>query len=516
MLRPNDPARMPRHNVEHDKWDLQDLEAVMKELRSFADSRDKLCEVATETGGALSDDAYFLLLKYAYEFAQENDIRPTHRINRFVEDEMIKLPKYAELRAMGTVGDEISSALAFEVLEGHLEEIMDRLQKAMEKAQQIEQKMREQWEKEQEKRSVEDMLQDLDNPDEALEKRLQELKDQIESLGGDAEQLKQQLEQELEDQAPGIRNQLNQGLGKASEDLKNEQAAAQLFGTDPGELRRMPADKRLEMARALKNRPNLAKLADLVGPMRRLAFTAQRRRVDYAVDEVYEIELGDDLSRILPDELIRLHKPQTRRAFLVDYSEKKLQQFRLRGEEEVGKGDIIYCADSSGSMMGDREVYSKAVGLVLADMAKAQKRGFRGVIFGSASEISIHDFPTPQDFTFEKLLDFAEFSFMGGTDFQAPLTVALEHLQKQHDATGKVNADIVFATDGWCSVSEEFLKHFKAEQERLRFQVFGVVIGSSPDSEPLNTICDGKVIGLQDLASGEPLVSIFGGLNKKF
>jgi uncharacterized protein with von Willebrand factor type A (vWA) domain len=512
-MRPRDPRRMPRHHVKHDKWDQQDLEKILDEMRSFGVSREKLCEVAVESGGALGDDAYYLFHKYTHDF--EDEVRPTHQINKFVEEEMLKLPKFAELRAMGTIGDDISSALAFECVEEHLEEIFDRLKQAMEKAKQAEKKMLEQWEKEQEKRSVEDMLKDMEN-DEELQAKLEELKKQIEGLGNEADELMQGMQDDLEAQASGIRNQLSEGLGKASQELQNEKSAAQLFGTDPGELRRMPADKRLGMAKALRDKPKLIKLAELVGPMRNLAFTAQRRRVDYAVDEVYEIELGNDLDRILPDELIRLHKPQTRKAFLVDYAEGKLQQFKLRGEEEVGKGDIIFCGDSSGSMMGDRETYERAIGLTMADMAKAQKRGFKGIIFGSRNEISVHDFPTREDFTFERLLDYAEFSFHGGTDFEAPLTVALEHLQKQHDATGKVNADIVFATDGWCSVSEEFMKHFKSEQERLRFQVFGVVIGGSQDSEPLNTICDKKVITVQNLVNGEDLTSIFAGVNKKW
>lgn len=512
-MRPRDPRRMPRHHVKHDKWDQQDLDKILAELRSFDVAREKLCEVAVESGGALGDDAYYLFHKYAFEF--EAEVRPTHQINKFVEEEMMKLPKFNELRSMGTVGDDISSALAFECVEEHLEEIFDRLKQAMEKAKQAEKKMLEQWEKEQEKRSVEDMLKDMED-DQALQERLEQLQQEIDALGEEAQQALQEMQQEMEAQAAGIRNQLSQGLGKASEDLKNEQAAAQLFGTDPGELRRMPAEKRLGMAKALKDKPKLIRLAELVGPMRNLAFTAQRRRVDYAVDEIYEIELGNDLDRILPDELIRLHKPQTRKAFLLDYAEGKLQQFKLRGEEEVGKGDIVFCGDSSGSMIGDRETYERAIGLTMADMAKAQKRGFKGIIFGSRNEISVHDFPTRDDFTFERLLDYAEFAFHGGTDFETPLTVALEHLQKQHDATGKVNADIVFATDGWCSVSDEFMKHFKSEQERLRFQVFGVVIGGPQDSEPLSTICDKKVITVQSLVNGEDITSIFAGVNKRW
>lgn len=510
-LNGRDASKMSRHNIESDKWDQQDLEMIMAEMHSYARAVDKLCEIATESGGGMSDDALLALLKLAPARVPDEIIRPTHRVNGRVLDEMVVLPKYHELRSMGTVGDTISSALGFEVLEESLEEIFDRLQQAMEAAKRAEGKMIERLKAQEDLRDAEQMLEDMHNPE--LIAELQELIDQ---LGQEIADAMGEMESELDANTPSIRAQLTAGLDKAAKQLGDEQNAAKMFGLEPGELTRLPAEKRLAMAKLIKDKPNLARLAELVGPMKRLAFTCQRRKVEYAVDEVYELELGNDLARIIPDELIRLHKPQTRRSFLVDYSEERLQQYKLRGEEAVGKGAIILCSDSSGSMGGERDIYAKAIGLTFGDMAKAQKREFKAILFGSQHEISVHDFPDPASYTFDKILDYAEYFFGGGTVFTTPLTIALEHLQKQHDALGSVNGDIVFLTDGHAHIPDEFMKEFKAEQERLRFQVFGVCIGGAPTADPLHTLCDGKVISVQQLTSGEDLTDIFTNLNRKF
>lgn len=505
-----------RHNIEADKWDRQDLENIQNEMKSFRDAEEKLCEIATETGGALTDDTFFSLYKLKPRRVPDEEIRPTHKINGMVIDEMNGLTKFEELRQMGTIGDEISAALGFECLEEPLEEIYDKLQKAIDKAKEVEQKMRERAEAEAEARDIEDMLKDLEEPSEEDQQRMQDLQDQMDQLDQEIQDGMEEMEAEMDDKSAGVRRALNRGLGEAQEQMKNEQAAAEMFGTDPGELRNLPPEKRLAMAKALRDKPNLAKLAELVGPMTRLAATAQRRRVDYATDEVYEVELGADPLRITPEELIRFANEDTEDGFLADFAEEHLQQYKLRGLENVGKGGIIYCQDSSGSMSGEREIYATAIGLVLANMAKAQKREFKGVIFGSRSEIAVHDFLKPEDYTFEALVRYAEQFFGGGTDFEAPLSVALKHLQTQHDVTGSVNGDIVFATDGWCNVSDDFMQMFKAEQERIRFQVFGIVIGGAQSGEPLNTICDGKVITVNQIANGEPLTDIFASLNKKW
>ena len=61
-------------------------------------------------------------------------------------------------------------------------------------------------------------------------------------------------------------------------------------------------------------------------------------------------------------------------------------QYRLREDEQKGKGPMVVCIDVSSSMQGDKELWAKAVSLTLMDIARRQRRLFRAVLFSSGPE----------------------------------------------------------------------------------------------------------------------------------
>ena len=66
----------------------------------------------------------------------------------------------------------------------------------------------------------------------------------------------------------------------------------------------------------------------------------------------------------------------------------------------------------------------------------------------------------------------------GGTDFQKPLSAALDCLRRASAHRG----DIVFITDGECRVDPEWLRDFKREKDKLGFSLFSVLIDVGPSS----------------------------------
>ena len=62
----------------------------------------------------------------------------------------------------------------------------------------------------------------------------------------------------------------------------------------------------------------------------------------------------------------------------------------------------------------------------------------------------------------------------GYTDFEAPLTQAVTLIENE----GFENADIMFITDGYCSISDEFIESFREKSKQLKFKVTGIVIDS--------------------------------------
>lgn len=555
-----DPSRLSRRTIKTDKWDREDYENLLKNMPDFDGQRDRLCD-SVDTGNALTADTFFAFFKTDPQDVDREDIRPDYMINDHVKNEMRGLREYDELRALGTVGDDVNSALAFMTMRPELESIYDKLRKEQELADQMQKEMEQLHETEQnictcnwipldwgppqemppagyveppedecgDRYYYPDAPQceggeegeppkhqppgkdgegqgptDFQSNQELLNRQAQMMRDGIKDK-------QQQIEQGLKDKAPQIRGGLQKGLSDAVNDAKDSQNSAEAWGLDPGTLQRLPAAERLALAKRLNN-PRLKKIAELFGPMKRLMFTEQSRRVNHATDEVYDISKGNDLSRVLPVQFGKLQNPLTKLDFYKDYVEGNLLQYEMRGEEKVGKGGIIYCEDGSGSMSGTNEMWAKAVGLCLLNLAKEQKREFRAIHFGGPNQIWEIAFTKPEDFTTENILAFAEIFFGGGTDFMTPLSRALDHLKGEFDSRGAVHGDIVFATDGACGVQPTWMEEFKGEQNRLNFKVWGIVIGGHTESEPLATICDSRVCRVQDLQGGEDVRNIFGGV----
>ena len=66
----------------------------------------------------------------------------------------------------------------------------------------------------------------------------------------------------------------------------------------------------------------------------------------------------------------------------------------------------------------------------------------------------------------------AEIFLGGGTNFETPMSEALRLMQEE----GFENADVVFITDGQCTLSNEYLEQLRAEQAARRFTVTGILL----------------------------------------
>jgi uncharacterized protein with von Willebrand factor type A (vWA) domain len=273
-------------------------------------------------------------------------------------------------------------------------------------------------------------LDENGNPDFSKAKQL--IEQALEQLKQEFEETKAEVQDKMDKAKPAIQAAMKSAMKQAEKDMSASDNAAMLWGLDPGELRRLPAAERMELAKKLKNE-KFKRLAEIFGPMRNIAFTEQYRKVDYAFEEVYDMSLGNDLSRVLPTEFHQIRHPLLKFEFFRRFLEGELLQYELRGQEKVGKGGIICCIDSSGSMGGDPEMWSKAVGLALLHIAKSQKRNFHGLIFGSSRELMQFDFPKEDAIDMNKIFDFAEFFFGGGTDFMRPLSACLDLMQAEHE-----------------------------------------------------------------------------------
>lgn len=502
-----------------DQWDRRDWERMAREIAAFAASTEKLADFV-ETGEPFMGDAYCGLAKVAPELKPRNSLDPVFQVNHMVMEAAAELPEWERLKPY-TEGDPVATAQACITLEPDFETLFDREKQRMDQAKDLQQKMQDIAALQAQHDALQEVLAELvelyGEDDEGgqgdIEAVTAVLTEMAEELGEEIRcfpELRQRFDEALDNDRLTAKTILRGGLERAIEEASDNQSMADAFGIEPGELKRMSADERIALAKKLNN-PRLKQIAALFGSMMRLALTTRWQTTDQAKHQLVGLELGRDIPYVLPSELAKRNHPILRREFQRDYVEGRLLQYRLEGKEKVGKGAIILCEDGSYSMAGPRELYAKAVMLVLLEIARKEGRDFHLIHFGSRGQVKCLSFTTPEDFTVDRIVEAAELFFAGGTDFVTPLSVALERLQQEHQRTGRVDGDIVFLTDGECAVPEEFLAEFKAEQARLRFDVWGIAMFCD-DRTTLDLICDGRVAEVAELLNGGPVKEVFAGV----
>lgn len=512
------PSELSAASVFNDRFDKEDRDKLLEEMREFDAASDRLDDF-THTGEAAFSDSFYSLVKARPETLPTEEIRPSHIVDKTVMEELMGVDEYGQVR-MYTTNDTVASALAAVDMEPTLEVIFDKLQSEQDLAKELQDQMTEAAGLDAEAADLDAMMDDADSAQGVTQGDgdpvdYQAQRSAIEAARERLQQKMQetadQLEKGLEDSSSERRTQLQAAMHEAAKQAEDLETTHNMWGIESGAMLRLPAQERLEMAKRFRNE-RFRKIAQLFGPLKRMAFAEQKRKSTHSNDELYAIEQGDDLARLLPTELLALSDDDLEVDFMRRYVERELTQYKVKGVESLAQGGIIWCEDGSGSMGGDKEIWAKAVGLTLLHIAQQQKRSFFGIHFGSPGEIADFDFTDPNNIDLEKIIEFAELFFAGGTDFVTPLSRAVDLLREEYEAKGSVSADIVFCTDGQCGVDSAWLEEFKKEQELLDFKVYGIVVGGDPDMEPLATICDGRVLTVQDLRSGEDLRSLFGKL----
>ncbi len=332
------------------------------------------------------------------------------------------------------------------------------------------------------------------------EGRLGELKELGESLEGEpgADAMKGRIQREIDkqqevvdaiaeqveramDDLPFLERRVAQATAQAADGIEEEEDEARAFTDKVGLPGPSSAAERLELAEKLRGNEKLRKLANLAGAFRRDALAARKKRVRRASSEVHKVGRGADLARLLPAELGAFVDKRRRLDFLRRLAERDLAEYELVGSDRGGRGPMVICVDASGSMNGPRELWSKAVSLALLEVARRQNRRVEAIVF-AGREARLQRFAlldgkarnrggrrSPDT---AQLLDFATCFPGGGTDFEKPLSAALDILE---DAKMK-GGDIVFVTDGEAPIRDVFVEDFQEVQRKLDFAVYGVLI----------------------------------------
>lgn len=288
-----------------------------------------------------------------------------------------------------------------------------------------------------------------------------------------------------------LRQSMREAIDKAQKENEDIQSQMRQWGVDKGEYQKMDAQARLELADRLKQAGKLKDVSQLVGRFKNVVTATLATTPSHGSDEIVDIGLGDDIARMVPSESMKLvNNPLL---FFKDMLEKNLLVYNLRGTENLGKGPLMVCFDISGSMMGGREAWAKAVVLSLLAYAQQEKRSFAWVAF----ESRVHDsafYPKNTSIPLDEKIKLAEMATLGGTNFWEPLKECMDlHKQETELRAG----DIIFITDGECGMHDEQIEEFAKWKKEKDVRVFGVGITDMGGShwekasfESLDEFCD--------------------------
>lgn len=123
---------------------------------------------------------------------------------------------------------------------------------------------------------------------------------------------------------------------------------------------------------------NIQDILDCFGMFLAHANKLKREKWVPSVANLTDITMGDEISRLVPDELLQLAVPELEDLFNYKYATKSLLQYDSRSKENVGKGDMVFLLDISGSMYNPLGQFTKlnvACGFLLAMLKVLEEQG---------------------------------------------------------------------------------------------------------------------------------------------
>lgn len=187
----------------------------------------------------------------------------------------------------------------------------------------------------------------------------------------------------------------------------------------------------------------LRQIFEMAGRLRQLARAKQASKATHGRDEIVGVEVGGDVSRLIPTELAALGDEDLELDMLRRIVERQALQWAMTAEEKTAKGPVMVFVDCSGSMDGDRLHAAKALALTLAWVAKQQRRWCCLVNFSSS--IHVTTLP-PGGWDESKLVEALLWNPRGGTDL--PLHHARLERLFQDTGAPRGKTDLVIITDG--------------------------------------------------------------------
>lgn len=304
------------------------------------------------------------------------------------------------------------------------------------------------------------------------------------------------------DAVDDLRRQAKAQANQTKQDAISLTEAENMMGSAPSSM-----EAKLKLKEKLFRNNRLKKLVELAGRMRRTAIKKRYTETKDFREEVVGVKYGDELDRLVPAEMALLSCSATKDVFMQRFADKQLALYDTSGQEQEGGGPIIVLVDSTGSMSGKKELWSKAVFMGYMAVAENEQRDLYLIQFGGLGQTWQKEFlykSNPRSATRNLTLEAVDY-FMNAssTCLYTPLRAALEILNNPHWK----KADLVMITDAEAAPFDpDFIAEFNKAKQEKRFSAFAVLINNPRYEEILKTVMD-KTITAADLDNDDAITT---------
>ncbi len=283
------------------------------------------------------------------------------------------------------------------------------------------------------------------------------------------------IENKMKQNAPYIQSVVSSAAASALDKAKETQCAVMSWGNGDVDMKKSPVN--MEILKRTAGSYKLRYIAKFLGRYKEMLNSKRLSGYKYGTGEKYDIEYGNNISKLLTSELSLLASSETMPLFLKKYQNKTLKQYRKREPIYKGRGDIMVCLDESGSTYGENNAYGMAIAMVLYEICKLNNANFALVHFSTETKVDF--FPKNTKATAEQVMNCAETFLDGGTDFVAPLE---EVISLVHNARLE-NPDVVFITDGVCKLPNDFIPVIRNFKEETGMKLTGILLDKGDSFE---------------------------------
>ena len=205
---------------------------------------------------------------------------------------------------------------------------------------------------------------------------------------------------------------VGKSIDAASMEVKEVSSLCEAWGLGSGENCNVAFQNKREALERIRSSKKLKEFTDIIGRFKESAITEQKKKAKHGAVEIKSVTVGNKIQDALPSDRMNLCNDITKKDFFRRMTENQLLTYSKESNKQKNKGPIIVCVDTSGSMQGDEEIWSKALTVGILEVAQMQKRDFACIIYSSHADKPIvikKDEIAPQ-----KIIDCAERFHNGG------------------------------------------------------------------------------------------------------